>query len=158
MNQLFRTLELVADWDRTWDSECWCSRGMVAIWIRWSADTAVPTSARLRMRSSTICVVNWCKLGGSPQRTCVLATISALVGKRAKVSGVGMQATVHDLGLLCRAAVSSFDSREPCLDLFSGCVTYSSNATKSAKTWLSSLSTSRYTLPTYVNLLRGQHG
>ena len=66
------------------------------------------------------------------------------------MSGVGMKATVHDLGLLCRIADSSLDSWEPCLDFFLGCVTYSRSTIRSAKTLLSSRSTDRYTLPTWL--------
>ena len=71
-----------------------------------------------------------------------LTTVSSLVGKRAKVSGVGMNATVHDFGQLCRTADSSILGRPVW-------TSYSSGTINSAKTWLPSRSTSRFTLPTW---------
>ena len=58
------------------------------------------------MGSPTVRVSSCCRLGGSPHCICVLTPNSDCVGQGAKVSGVGMKATVHDLGLLCRTAKS----------------------------------------------------
>ena len=75
-----------------------------------------------------------CMHGGSAHCIGEVTCSSACVGMGAKVSGVGMKATVHDLGLLCLTASSSLDSLEPCLDFFLGCVTCSRSTIRSAYT------------------------
>ena len=81
-----------------------CSRGIVAICSKWSAETVVPTSAKLRMGSATVRVSSCCRLGGSPQ---CIESFCLRTGVRVCIWGSGFGSLPQSFNEWCNLSPAS---------------------------------------------------